>query len=246
MDTKINNGFTIIETMLFFAVAAALAAAVLAGSSVAINEQRYRDSVNTLKSFIQQQYNATTNASNSRSGAEACTSSAVILETPVGTSPQRRGSSNCILMGRFIAIDNTGKKITVSNVIGYRDPLAKEASDDLTEVKNYTLTKSTIEQETTEVAWGASVVKKGSSQATPVSILILRSPLSGSIMTYATLSTESKLQSMLTAANTNKATDLCVSPPGGVLTGSIMAVRISAYATSQGAVQVPLEGEKAC
>ena len=52
MAAKTNNGFTVIETMLFLGVAGALTMGVLVGSGASINQQRYRDSVNSLKSPI--------------------------------------------------------------------------------------------------------------------------------------------------------------------------------------------------
>lgn len=246
MGTKTNTGFTIIETMLFLAVSGALAAAILAGSSVSINQQRYRDSVNTLKSFIQQQYSATTNVSNDRAGTEGC-ANAVVLQPPASVTSQSRGTSDCILLGRLIAIDNTGKKITVSNVVGYRTPGAKEAISDFLEIKtNYTLGISPIGQEVSEVAWNAAVVKKQTTQPTAVSILILHSPLSGSIMTYTTQSAVTNLQSIITPANGNKDVNLCVDPALGAFAGSRMAVRVGAFASSQGAVQVPPESSNVC
>ena len=53
MDIVKSKGFTIIEVMLFLAVTGALAVAILVGSGVAIGQQRYKDSVNSLQSFIQ-------------------------------------------------------------------------------------------------------------------------------------------------------------------------------------------------
>jgi type II secretory pathway pseudopilin PulG len=247
MGTKTNTGFTIIETMLFFAVAGVLAAGIFAGSSVSINQQRYKDSVNSLKSFIQQQYSETTNASSDRAGVESCSASAVVLQAPASGQSEARGTSECILLGRLITIDNTGTKLTASNVVGYRTPRAAEEISDILEIKkNYKLGISPIGQEKSEVAWSAVIVKKQTTQPTAVSILILRSPLSGSIMTYASQGTVSNLQSMITLANSNKSTELCVNPASGTLQDRRMAVQISPFASSQGAIQVPLESSNVC
>ncbi|MEP6710564.1 MAG: prepilin-type N-terminal cleavage/methylation domain-containing protein, partial [Candidatus Saccharibacteria bacterium] len=59
MDTQRHPGFTIIEVMLFLAISGALAVGILIGSNVAITSQRYRDSLNSLQSLLQQQYNQT-------------------------------------------------------------------------------------------------------------------------------------------------------------------------------------------
>jgi type II secretory pathway pseudopilin PulG len=246
MGTKTNTGFTIIETMLFFAVAGALAAAIFAGSSVSINQQRYRDSVNSLKSFIQQQYSETTNVSNDRTGSEGC-SDAVVLQPPASVTAEPRGASDCVLLGRLISVDSTGTKLTASNVVGYRTPGAKEEVSDLLEIKNnYKLSISPIGKEKTDIAWGAVVVKKQTTQPAAVSILILHSPLSGSIMTYTSQGTVTNLLSMVVLSNSNKTTHLCIHPALGAFQGSRMAVQISPFASSQGAIQVPLESSNVC
>ena len=82
MGIKTDSGFTIIEAMLFLAVAGALTVAVLAGSGAAINQQRYKDSVNSFKSLLQQQYSEATNVVNDRDGTQAC-ANAVVVRTPV-------------------------------------------------------------------------------------------------------------------------------------------------------------------
>lgn len=246
MGTKTNTGFTIIETMLFFAVAGALTAAIFAGSSVGINQQRYKDSVNSLKSFIQQQYSETTNVSNGRIGSEGC-ADAVVLQPPASGVSQARGTSECILLGRLISIDSTGTKLTAANVVGYRTPNAPEAKSDILEITtNYKLGVSPIDQEQSEVAWSAVVSKKADDQPTAFSILILRSPLSGSVMTYTSQGTVTDLQSMVTIANSNKTTELCVNAPLGAFQAERMAVQIGAFASSQGAIQVPLESSNVC
>jgi type II secretory pathway pseudopilin PulG len=246
MTTKTNTGFTIIETMLFLGVAGALTVAILAGSGVAINQQRYRDSVNTLKSFIQQQYSEVANVVNDRQGTEAC-DNAIIAHPPAIPISQPRGTSECVVLGRFIVIDSTGAALTASNVIGYRTPGAKEATSDILEVKtNYKLGLSTIGQETTDVAWGAVVVKQQTSQPMTTSILILRSPLSGAIMTYVTEGKTDDLSSLVAIENSNKTTNLCVNAAPGSFAGSRMAVQVSPFATNQGSVQIPLESANVC
>lgn len=246
MGTKANNGFTVIETMLFLGVAGALTVGILVGSGAAISQQRYRDSVNSLKSFIQQQYSETTNVVNDRSGAEAC-ANAVVVQPPDIITPESRGTSDCIILGRYIVINSTGTQITASNVVGYRTLGAAEAASDILEVTtNYRLGTSTIGQESAEIAWGATVVKQGTTQPMPLSMLILRSPLSGSIMTYTSEGVVTDLESMITAANSSATRNLCVNMAAGSFAGNRMSVQISPFATSQGAIQVPPESTSVC
>lgn len=246
MGSNTNSGFTIIETMLFLAIAGALTVGVLAGSGLAINQQRYRDSVNTLKSFIQQQYSETTNVVNDRSGSEGCSDTAAITP-PAGASAQPRGMSGCVILGRYVVIDATGTQVTASNVIGYRTANAPDKPSDIEEIKdNYKLGISTIGGDASDVAWGAVVVKNHTNDPMPISMLILRSPLSGAIMTYTAEGIATDLQSLVAVGNTNRAIDLCVDAPASSLMGNRSAVRISAFATNQGSVQIPPEKDNIC
>src|SRR5438105_2731886 len=132
MGTKTETGFTIIETMLFLAVTGLLAMGILVGSGVAIGQQRYRDSVNSLKSYIQQQYSEVTNVANDRTKTWTCDANGNVT-TGDATSSEARGTSDCVVLGRFITVDATGKGLTASNVIGVRGAGA-EATSDIAEI----------------------------------------------------------------------------------------------------------------
>jgi type II secretory pathway pseudopilin PulG len=246
MGVKIQTGFTIIEVMLFLAVTGLLAVGILAGSGVAISQQRYRDSVNTLRSYIQQQYSEVANVVNSREKAWTCDTNGVVAPTDTGGG-EFRGTSGCVILGRYINIDATGTKLTTSNVTGYRTPGVAAGESDITEVNNYKLGISTVDQDSSEVNWGAQVVKQKSTNPMPLSILIIRSPLSGSILTFTAEGPQpTSLNTLVTLANTSVARDLCVNADAGVFASKRMEVRIAAYAASQTAIQVPIESDSVC
>jgi hypothetical protein len=246
MGTQRNTGFTVIETMLFLGVAGALTVGVLVGSGVAINQQRYRDSVNSVKSFIQQQYSETTSVVNGREGTEAC-ANAVVVKPPDTVIPQARGASECIILGRFLTITDNGKQLTASAVVGYRTVNAVEEAGDIEEIKkNYKLGTSDVGQDSIDVPWGATIVKEKTTQPQTLSMLILRSPLSGSIMTYTHESSNADLTGMVNAAGSSTARNLCIDMSSGVIGGNRMAVQISPYATNQGAIQIPPESTSVC
>lgn len=248
MGIKNTHGFTIIEVMLFLGVTGLLTIGILAGSGVAINQQRYRDSVSTLKSFVQQQYNQTTNVTNGRAGAESCTNASV-LQPPVSVpNPQSRGTSDCLLMGRFITVGEDGKQLTASNVVGYRTSVAAatEATDLAELTTNYRLGVSEIEQESTSVEWNAQVVKPKTTTFYPLSILIIRSPLSGSVMTFIDNGNQTDLDGMVAGGIANENTDLCVNAPAGSFVGERLAIRVNAFATSQSSIEVPSESDHIC
>lgn len=249
MGTKKTAGFTIIEVMLFLAVSGALAVAILVGSGVAINQQRYRDSVSSLKSFLQEQYSDTTNTTNSRTGDEACTNAVVVTPPSYIPAPQPRGTTDCLLLGRSIVIGSNGTQVTVSNVVGYRTsdtstvPLG---ASDIEELKNYKLATSPIDQEVKSVDWGARVVKPKTSTAQPLAMMIIHSPLSGSIMTFVSQTPQPDLNLFANVVPNTIATNLCVEPSGGSFTGSQLSVRIDPYATSQSSIEISSESEGIC
>jgi hypothetical protein len=219
---------------------------VLVGSGVAIGQQRYRDSVNSLKSYVQQQYSEVTNVINGRDKTWTCDTNGNVTEVNVSIG-QARGTSDCVLLGRYITIDATGTQLTSSNVIGYRLPGAATAASDILElIANYKLSVSPIDQDKTEVSWGAQVVKQKTTTPMPVSMLIVRSPLSGSVMTFTAEGVASDPKTIIDVANITAKRDLCVNADTGSFVGNRLEVRIDAYATNQGAIQIPPESDSVC
>lgn len=252
MRTQKRSGFTIIEVMLFLAITGALTVAILVGSGVAISQQRYRDSVNSFKGLIQEQYGLIANVINSEAKNRVCIPSDGTLLFKDGTE-QRRGTSECLVMGRFVVIDQT--QVKAYNLIG-RPPAEvtkdMEVSDD-TLLKEYALAVQTPEEY--EVSWGAKIVHPKTKNGITAGILIIRSPLSGSILTYTQdlpetdVKEEARLntviRSMITADNTAQK-DFCVDSQGSSGMGRRLAVRMGARASSQSAVEIPLEEENVC
>ena len=245
MGTNTQSGFTFIEVMLFLAVTGLLAMGILVGSGAAINQQRYRDSVNTLKSYIQQQYSDVTSVTNSRGVNWQCNSSGVITDTG-GSVGEPRGRSNCVMLGRFITIDDTGKQLTSSSVSAYRISGTPVASGDIAELGNYRLAVSPIDQDKTEINWGAQVVNQNNTAPLPLSILIVRSPLSGSVFTFTQDGVQTDLNAMISEDATEQVRHLCVNGDAGAFGARRLEVRIEAFAGSQGAVIIPPESSSIC
>jgi type II secretory pathway pseudopilin PulG len=244
MGKHTQTGFTVIEVMLFLAVTGLLAIGILVGSGITISQQRYRDSVTSLKSYIQQQYSEVGNVINGRGATWNCDSTGTASEVASG---EARGTSDCVLLGRFITVDTTGTQLAASNVIGYRTPSAPAAASDIAEIAtNYNLAKSPIDQQTEEVAWGAQIVHPGAALPMPLSILIIRSPLSGSVMTFTAEGVQTNIKSMVTLVNATTQRDLCVNADTGTFMGKRMEVRIEPRATNQGAIKIPTESESVC
>lgn len=243
MGTNTQGGFTFIEVMLFLAVTGLLAMGILMGSGAAINQQRYRDSVNTLKSYIQQQYSEVTSVTNSRGANWQCNSNGVITDTG-GPAGEPRGRSDCVMLGRFMTVDGTGKQLTSSSVSAYRVAGAATASSDIDELKNYRLAISPINQDETEINWGAQVMNPANTAPQSLSILIVRSPLSGSVLTFTQENVQTNLNAMISEDATEQERHLCVK--GDSLGARQLEVRIEAFAGSQSAVSIPPEGTSVC
>jgi type II secretory pathway pseudopilin PulG len=240
-----STGFTIIETMLFLAISGMLVAAILVGSGIAINQQRYRDSVNGVKSYIQQQFNETANVINNRSAAWTCTASGDVVE--VAGSGQPRGRSDCVIIGRLITTSDDGTTLMASNVIGMRTPGAPKQPSDLLELqRSYRLSTSPIEATTTEVSWGSKIVRQKTTSPLPLSILIVRSPLSGVLMTFSAETFNSTPAALISAENLSEARHLCLAADATTFIGRRLEVRIEPFAASQSAIVVPPESESVC
>src|SRR5688572_29756839 len=114
MNRVDQRGFTIIEVTLFLAISALLAVLMLGGWTVMINTQRYKDSVQTYQSFLQQQYNLVYNVENSRENNMICANGTVEESESSGTP---RGQTDCVILGRYIELRD-GQNLTVKAIVG--------------------------------------------------------------------------------------------------------------------------------
>lgn len=254
MSATYKFGFTIIETMLFLSVTGVLVVGVLAGTGSSINIQRYRDSVSTLKSVLEQQYADVSSVRNEvRTDDVSCDTNAVI-STSTGT-PLKRGQSDCTVLGRYVTID--GKDIVSSSVIGNVPSTSTAYPTDIAELQAFNLSLLATSAESSQLEWGAQIAwpSGGVGAHTPTvprsfSLLILRSPTSG--LTY-TFSSDvvvmpllpATLHDMIIAGDTVPAAQLqrgqaqqrlCVNSDGGF--GGGLAVVIGAYASSASSLQM--------
>lgn len=234
------RGFTIIEVMLFLAITGALTVGILIGAGASISQQRYRDSVNSFKSHIQEQYGQVTNVINSNTENPVCSraGSSVVFDE---SAEQQRGTSKCLFLGRFLLIEPT--KITAYDVIG-RSETDTPAGTDVATLQNYAL--SVRSPESKEVAWSARIVRPGTADGITTSVLILRSPLSGSILTYTQDGDQHRSLSDMIATTNMAQKDFCIDSQGLSAMGNRFAVRITANANNQSSVEIPLESEGVC
>lgn len=229
-------GFTIIETMLFLGITGLLAMGILVGTGSSLNTQRYRDSVNSLKTMLQQQYSAVSDVSNDND-SNSCN----------GSDNIPRGQSNCVILGRYITTtDASGAKnnntLSVRQVIGYTNGLISDKGD-IETLKQYQLSLSSI-NEIYNLDWGVSAVteknSQGGHQNLNFSILIVRSPSSGSIRTFtnanSVINASDISNSLLTLDAINTSVNICLDS-SGLFTGPTMSVFLNANSTSASGVE---------
>lgn len=240
MNAQTQKAFTIIEVLLFLAITGALSVGILVGSSAVIGQQRYRDSVHSFKGHLQEQYSHVTNVINGEPTNPVCVESGDTLMFDTDSS-NARGTSDCLVIGRFVLVEPA--KVTTHNLIGQPGEDSEDGGDSAV-LRGYGL--SLRDSESRDIAWGARIVRPGTSDGMTTSILIARSPISGSIITYVEDGDHTAtIKDMIDGSNMTQK-DFCVDSGGVSGMRSQMAVRINARASSQSAVEIPVESDGVC
>lgn len=249
MSAHARQGFTIIETMLVLAITGALVLAFVVGVGMSINIQRYRDSVITFQAFLQSQYSEIDNVRNDRDSSWACGASANPSQGGSGTSAP--GQSDCVLLGRYVAI--TGSDIEMATVVGYQTDDDTAASDVDTVRQNYTvgLSASSIERDVLE--WGSQIAWASAGEDSQtnggvrsIAILFMRSPETGTTYTFTSDNvtdienvSDASLKEMMVAGLSvpgQRQRTLCLAP-AGVIVPEIMAIHLTAGANGPSSVE---------
>ena len=196
MNPRKDSGFTIIEVTLVFAISSLLLLLMMTGITLAVQRQRFSDSVNGTQSFLQQQFNLTQNTINDRSESSCDPSNPGDL-LPADASG--RGASDCLIIGKLIEIDQTTEEdesmissydVVAENVDTEADAYRELSDIDLIRAVKPTAIKRSAPDANYIVPWGAEVrdVKDsndtGSISSTIRFVALLRSPRSGIIHTY--------------------------------------------------------------
>lgn len=244
-------GFTIIETMLFLAISGFLMIALLVGTGASVNVQRYRDSTETFKSLLQQQYADLTSTQNGRDDNWSCGSSA----TPTTTGPTKdnRGQSDCMLVGKYVRIQDTD--IAVYSLIGYKKTTPTVQPNDIASLKNnYVLNISKLDASRSKMEWGTRVaypsVMNDVTTATPktprtVGFLVVRSPDSGQIYTFSNNDPNVPPEASINAATfvnlidtANQGSQLICIDNDGMFASNDRGVYVHGFASGVSAIEV--------
>jgi len=205
MANRTEHGFTIIELMLFLGISGALFAALMIGVGSNITQQRYRESVVTYSALLQNQYSEAANIDNGRDGSWTCVNSTINQSANGG---QARGTTDCVLLGRAIQIEDNGTTVKTSSVVGTEAAGYEDASD-IAALLAYKPRIESFDSETTPVDWGSSLVTTDNHPST-ATILILRSPSSGLIRVFAYAAGGDTVSDIITPQNATRSLKNCV------------------------------------
>lgn len=240
---KNPSGFTVIEVVLVLAITGLMFIMVILGTQGSIDNQRYSDSVYSFKDFLQNQYNEVLKTSlESRPAGK---------DNACDANKDARGRSSCFVLGRLIefqtsyGISDYSDVIKTHDIIGKEPPEQKYTNDtDYFKLASLRIDASTATDYNLE--WGAKV-STPSRKASADVIMIIRSPVSGSIRTYALATIPSgynKITYLLDNSNDslNKQSEFCVHPEG-ISFSNRRAVVIRANGSNSSAVEIaPLDG----
>lgn len=231
MGMSNKHGFTIIETMLFLAISGALTVAVLVGAGASISQQRYRDSVNSLSNFLQQQYSDVTSVRNDRDSAWSCNAvTGPVVDQTGGTS---RGATECVVVGKYVSLSD--KTVTVQTVIGKASVIG--GTSDIDTLNNSELAVTDLDKQTYTVEWGAAM-QKADKTPSATTMLIVRSPVTGSIRTFIDESGANQpIASMVDVARLRVPANICVDS-SGMFDGKRFEILIIPNASSATGVKV--------
>lgn len=204
-----TNGFTIIETTLVMAITGLLVVMVLSGIGASLSHQKYTDAVNQTVSFFRAQYSQTANISNERPDAEVCNSSGISATGPGST----RGASDCLLLGHVVRSTN-GKNISVYQVIARHDPTSDANINTRTDGQILAASSLLQGSKVTDytIDWDTRLLTPGTSNAAAFSLMIVRVPVSGTVVTYTSNSGTSSVAALLGAVQADK--KLCIDQAG--------------------------------
>lgn len=237
-------GFTIIETMLFLGITGLMVMSILVGAGNSINFQRYRDSVNTLQSIIQQQYSDVANPINSYNASWVCNLSTGWVPQQTGTSV--RGQSDCVTLGRLIKTSD-GINIIVYDVIGHIPAGSVAGLDENTIFgpSGYEVKIATDSPETYQIDWNSSLSNKmNDSIPMSFSLLVLRSPKSGDIRTFFKDTSVGAALDLVIPPSIQEGL-LCVKS-NGLFSGRKSAVKIAANASDASDIETLGEATSGC
>jgi len=257
MNRHAQQGFTIIELLFFVVISGMLTVALLVGWTVTVNAQNYKDSARSFAVALQDQYDGAANVTIDRDADYQCqrdTATSVKVTEVAGGSQFSRGSSDCVVMGKYIYLSNGN--VTTRPVLGIQPgagiPLP---ATDKAIIQAYSPTVlsegiTSIPISSFTVPWSTQPYLKGTpmTQTMNMVMVIVQSPVTGTLYTYhAMVTSGAPLPSVRTVVSSGSQSELmlCLNPDAVVGQGTL-AVRLDANASSSEAVSVVGDASNGC
>lgn len=229
--------------MLVLGITGALIAGVFIGIGTSLNAQRYRDAVTSFKSLLQTQYSELQNVRNDRTNDVSCDASAATS----ASSPEVRGQSECVMVGRLVSI--VGDSVSIYAVLAREIAAPTDIANDIDDLReNYFLNVSPMNQEDSLMEWGTSISwpseVSGGADPRELSVFMFRSPESGQVYTVLgddanDSPSDALLKSMLVSGDAvpgQGGSVVCVDP-SGLTPGDRMAIVINSFASGPSAIE---------
>lgn len=213
MSTQKQWGFTIIELMLFLGITGALFAGLMIGVNNSLNQQHYKESVSSYKSILEKQFSEVMNPRNYRDDGWKCSAGDGIEVTADG---QARGTSDCIIMGRYIEVGDDGSHVETGDVVGIEPTGAGPVVGDLAALTSYSPQRSQVNVTQYDIDW-QSKLRTDTGGTSTASYMILRAPTSGLIRVFGQSSPlPAILASMITEDAAQSIIKSCVIGSGSI------------------------------
>lgn len=174
-----SRGFTIVEVMLFLGITGLLVLIIFTGSGMLARQTRFSDSVYSLQSFVQRQYDEVVNGVNLSENAPLCAGGSTVA-----------GARNCLLVGKLIQFGAESGDLSivrsssiVTRVTDINDSTVPEGGTIYQKIA--ALNPETVSPTDYEINWGARFSGgKAKSGATINAVAFVRNPYSSQIYTY--------------------------------------------------------------
>lgn len=243
-----EGGFTVIELMLFLGITGALFAALMIGVSSNVMQQQYRDTVYTYVDFLQNQYSEVSNTRNERDDKWDCKSDGSIHTVSGSVKEGKpRGTTDCVLLGRYIKLDKdeSGNVLARSgSVVGLEPTETDNTTSDIEALKSYK--PKLTDYEVSDNSFINTTLSLPNKEPSKMSVLILRSPISGIIRVFASQNPfpeNADLSTVINSDNAKRTVKVCVVGETGSL--PIMSVAIDATVSGLNGVLVD-QADKDC
>lgn len=203
-----QDGFTIIEVLMFLAISGLLLFGAMASLGGTIGNTRFNDAINTTVSYFQKQYTEVSSGRNARDATLGCSNG------NVDNGNESVGSTKCVVLGRLLQFITGTNIVTTRYIVGV-DTTNSSAGDSAAVVA--ALPKATVGNTNLEddfnVPWSVSFNKATQGAAAVNSLAIIRSPISERILFYsfqAPANINNLTSSEIKDANLNKPIDICL------------------------------------